>query len=151
MGEYDSTAETLKHIRMVQKFINKIIHELLQRADLHDETKLKYPEKPIFDLMTPELSGVSYGSKEYRAMLEDMKPAIDHHNKKNRHHIEHFKNGLDGMNIVDIVEMICDWVAAARRHADGDIRKSIDINKRRFKMDEQLVNILINTLDDMGW
>jgi hypothetical protein len=49
------------------------------------------------------------------------------------------------MDLGDMVEMFCDHVAACERHADGCIRKSIEINKDRFKLDPQVVDILEST------
>jgi hypothetical protein len=49
------------------------------------------------------------------------------------------------MDLYDIIEMFLDWKAATERHADGDILKSIEINKGRFKMSEQLYEIFLNT------
>jgi len=45
-----------------------------------------------------------------------MKPAIEHHYKNNRHHPEHFNNGIDEMNLVDLIELLCDWKAASERN-----------------------------------
>ena len=50
------------------------------------------------------------------------------------------------MNLLDVIEMLCDWLAATHRHAYGDIRKSIEINQKRFKYSDELKLILINTL-----
>ncbi len=74
-----------------------------------------------------------------------MKVGLDHHYAANSHHPEHFKNGVDDMNLMDLVEMFCDWIAATRRHADGNIFNSIRHNKDRFKLSDQLVSILGNT------
>lgn len=41
--------------------------------------------------------------------------------------------------------MFFDWKAAGERHKDGNILKSIEINKDRFGMSEQLVDIFKNT------
>ena len=41
--------------------------------------------------------------------------------------------------------MFFDWKAATERHDDGDIYKSLNINKDRFKISDQLINILKNT------
>jgi hypothetical protein len=49
------------------------------------------------------------------------------------------------MTLVDVVEMFCDWLASSQRHADGNILKSIDYNKDRFGMAEQLTTVLENT------
>lgn len=49
------------------------------------------------------------------------------------------------MNLIDIVEMFCDWKAATLRQNNGNLLKSIEINAERFNCDEQLKQIFINT------
>ena len=149
MGKYDSRKDTEKHIANVGKYLNRACGMLTMRAIEHDASKLLPPEKECFDEITPLLKGSTYGSEEYKAAMDRMRPAIDHHQKSNRHHPEYFDNGINGMNLIDIVEMICDWKAASERHADGDIYRSLEINKNRFGMSDQLVSILKNTVDYM--
>jgi len=114
---------------------------------MHDQSKLDNPEISLFTEYTPKLADCTYGSDEYKSFLGAMKPAIDHHYANNRHHPEHFKNGVDEMNLIDMIEMLCDWKAASERHNDGNIRKSIEINANRFNMSPQLVKIFENTAD----
>jgi hypothetical protein len=57
--------------------------------------------------------------------------------------------GLHGMSLLDILEMLCDWKAATLRHNDGDIRRSIEINQKRFGYSDELKQILLNTLDEI--
>ena len=45
-----------------------------------------------------------------------------------------------------LLEMLCDWIAATKRHNNGDIRKSIEINQKRFGYSDELKQILFNTL-----
>lgn len=141
--------ETLSHIRKVQTFINKVIKDLLHRSDNHDSSKLESPEVEFFTEFTDKLSGTTYGSPEYEEMKAKMKPALDHHYSHNRHHPEHFKGGLNEMNLIDLIEMFCDWRASSMRHNDGNIRKSIEINGNRFQMSPQLIKIFENTADYM--
>ena len=58
---------------------------------------------------------------------------------------------VNEMNLLDIVEMLCDWKAATERHADGSITMSLVINPKRFGIDDQLAGILRNTVRDLGW
>jgi hypothetical protein len=58
---------------------------------------------------------------------------------------------LNGMDLFDIFEMFFDWKAACERHNDGNIYKSIAINKERFKISDQLTEILINTAKMMNF
>lgn len=141
--EYQS--ETHKHIRQVEKFIGLIIDRLEERAEKHDGSKLISPEVEIFTEYTPKLANSTYGSDEYKANLKEMGVAIKHHYANNRHHPEHFENGIEDMNLIDVIEMLCDWKAATLRHEDGDLNKSIEINAERFGYSEQLKSIFLNT------
>lgn len=143
---YDSTAETLKHIKWVNTFLIDFSMGLLKRAQDHDDSKLESPEKELFDEMTPILEKVEYNSPEYKESLDKLKPALDHHYMVNSHHPQHYLNGVNDMTLLDIVEMYCDWKAAVLRTKNGDINKSIDINADRFEMSPQLVQIFKNTL-----
>jgi hypothetical protein len=124
--------------------------ELYSRAEEHDTSKTEPPEVAFFDEYTPKLNGLTYGSAAYRQCLSEMKPAIIHHYQANRHHPEHFSNGISGMNLIDLIEMLCDWLAATKRHADGDIFKSIEINAQRFGYDTVLASLLRNTAQALG-
>lgn len=144
--EYDSKADTLEHIKKVNEYLIDASMRLLRRAQVHDESKLGLIEKPLFDEMTPLLKNLTYGSQEYKDSLLRLKPALDAHYASNTHHPEHYKNGIDGMSLFDVIEMFFDWKAAGERNKDGSLEKSIEINKDRFKMSEQLVNIFKNTI-----
>jgi len=143
--KYSSRKETLKHIKEVRKAIFKVILLLLKRLLFHDRTKLQKHEKAGFDMYTPKLAHCTYGSDEYKQYLKELKPYLDHHYAENRHHPEHFENGIRGMSLVDLIEMFCDWYAATKRHNDGDIQKSISINQGRFNYSDDLKSIFENT------
>lgn len=146
--EYDSRPETREHIRVVQSLIHDVVKELLNRANHHDASKLVEPEVAVFDKFTPMLRHTTYGSDDYKRCLDGMGEALKHHYENNRHHPEHHEDGIDGMTLVDLVEMICDWHAATQRHEDGDIHRSIEINQERFGYGDQLKRILHNTVSE---
>jgi hypothetical protein len=52
---------------------------------------------------------------------------------------------INEMNLLQLVEMFCDWKAATLRHNNGNLRKSIEHNAVRFGMAEQLERIFENT------
>lgn len=89
--EYDSRADTSKHIARVRELLVLAIANLHQRASVHDDSKLEEPEKSAFDYATPRLAGSTYGSEEYKTFLADLKPALDHHYGANSHHPEHYR------------------------------------------------------------
>lgn len=138
--------ETLNHIMEVRDGIGIIIAEFLIRQTGHDLSKLKPPESEAFERLTPKLKGLTYGSVEYNECLKELGPALQHHYRHNSHHPEHYPDGIKGMSLLDILEMLVDWKAATKRHADGCIRKSIEINQKRFGYTDELKQILLNTL-----
>lgn len=141
--------ETIKHIRRVRHFLYLMIEELDRRAREHDQSKLESPEAEVFGEFTPELAKTEYDSPEYKALLLKVKPAIDHHYAKNRHHPEHWPNGIEGMTLCDMVEMLCDWKAATERNKNGNIRTSIEKNTARYGLSPQLAQIMQNTVREM--
>jgi hypothetical protein len=139
--------ETTKHIRLVQRLLNKVAVNLIHRGEKHDESKLHSPEVELFTQLTPKLAGVTYNSDEYKNFLQELKPALDHHYSRNSHHPEFHKNGINDMTLVDLIEMFCDWKAATMRHNDGNLNKSIEINAKRYGISDQLCKIFENTVD----
>lgn len=149
--EYDSTPETLKHSRRVADLMNTMFNDAISRSQRHDHSKMVPPEKEYFDVATPRLANIVYGSEEYKQSLRDLKPGLDHHYWENRHHPEHFKNGVDDMNLVDIMEMLADWKAASERSKSDGTRFDPANLAERFGLSEQLVKLMQNTVQDFGW
>lgn len=151
LAAYDSKADTLEHIGHVRNFLGEMAAGLIERARKHDLSKLEDPEKAAFDIATPKLKSLVYGSEEYKQSLADLGPALQHHYAANSHHPEHYKNGVAGMDLLDLVEMLCDWKAASMRTKGGSIADSLDVSGKRFSLDPQLISILRNTAERLGW
>jgi len=139
-------ADTWAHIHRVGELLNVFVRELLRRADVHDQSKLQSPEVEIFAEYGPRLKDTTYGTEIYKEYLKEMGVALEHHYNMNRHHPEYHAKGVDDMNLIDLIELFCDWMAAGERHKDGGIEKSLEINKDRFNLSPQLLNILKNTV-----
>lgn len=139
--------ETMLHIENVRHLLQRVREDLARRANEHDQSKLRPPEVAMFAEFTGKLRDTTYGSADYKQCLKDMGPALQHHYEHNTsHHPEGNPRGIDGMNLLDLVEMLCDWKAATLRHANGDLGKSVTINAERFGMSEQLTQVLRNTV-----
>lgn len=148
---YDSAADTLEHSQRVGRYMGAMISELLERSYEHDASKLAEPEKTAFDRCSQRLRGMTYGSDEYKASLAELGPALEHHYAHNRHHPEHNGQGVAGMTLMDLCEMLADWYAASQRHDDGDLARSLGVNQERFKIEPQLQAVLDNTVRHLGW
>lgn len=149
---YDSTEDTKKHIERVQFYMKPIIEDLINRSEKHDQSKLKFPEKEYFDKYTPMLATLEFGTPEYKASTDLLKPALDHHYANNDHHAQfHGEDRINGMNLLSLCEMICDWTASTERGkpGTGNIYKSLDIQAERLGISKQLKRILLNTIKYM--
>lgn len=159
MSEIKKDAEFLKticikqlteHKILVKNLLNKIILLLQERAETHDNSKFEDPEFELFSSNTVLLNKIIYGTDEYKKILEYLKPALTHHYAVSRHHVEHHENGIQGMNLIDIIEMFVDWFCASKRasqHNMGSIQRSIDINQKRFNFSDDLRKIFENTIE----
>ena len=150
-AEKATNYETLRHINDVRWCLAYVQQKLYERGIDHDQSKLKDPELEAFVRMTPKLKGSTYGSDEYKGMLKELGPALEHHYANNRHHPEHHPNGIRDMNLVDLIEMLCDWYAATSRHADGDLAKSLIHNEKRFNIPPDIMNLLWSTALAFHW
>lgn len=141
---------TLEHIREVQKLMYHFQCALGERALDHDRSKIEHPvENSLFAEYSPCLSQIRFGSPEYEESLKKLGPALEHHRANNRHHPEFHDEGVDGMTLIDLLEMACDWKAASMRSKDGDVMKSLEVSEKRFGLSPQLVKIFANTFKTM--
>lgn len=146
MSKFETMCDIYKHKQMVSGLVGDLVVQLLKRAHVHDDSKLENPEVDIFTEYTPKLATSTYGSDEYKQFLKEMKPALDHHYANNYHHPEYHTHGIKGMDLIDLTEMLCDWLAATMRHDNGDIYKSLEINQKRFGYSDELKQIFQNTI-----
>ncbi len=148
---YDSRPDTKEHICKVQHNLRQIATELTRRGLYHDRSKLESPEVEVFDRVTPKLAKLAYGTDAYKDSLAEMGPALEHHYHWNDHHPEFHLDGIYGMNLIQLMEMLGDWKAATERHENGDLAESIRINSERFGYDNKLRDILMSTAVSLGW
>jgi hypothetical protein len=147
----EESRDTKDHIELVRQhglqFINRLRNQIMQ----HDASKLFPPEQEAFDKASPKLKSLTVGTDAYNESLKELGVALQHHyeHTSNRHHPEHFKDGIKGMNLVDLCEMFIDWAAATQRHENGDIAESVEKNAKRFGYDEPLISIFKNTARDL--
>jgi len=154
---YDSRPETQAHIERVRDFVHAAMVNLRNRANAHDASKLVEPELSAFNEATPKLANLVYGSDEYKQSLRDLGPALQHHFEHNDHHPEHHANGVRGMSLMALIEMLCDWRAASERvkqRTDDPAKVSsfetgLLHNKERFGISDDLYEILLNTAREL--
>lgn len=140
---------TLMHKAWVLLYILRFCVVLLWRGIVHDLSKLTPVEFRGFIKTIHRLKASTYGSDEYNKLLDIIKPSLVHHCDRYAHHPEHFGDrafDLGGMGLLDLAEMWFDWIAAVRRHRNGDVGRSLAINEDRFRIPMGLANVLHNTM-----
>lgn len=142
--------ETFKHRLWVVYFALKCCKALLGRTIYHDASKFRNPERDSFRIAVSALEDLDYNSVEYKKWMDFLKDAVDHHYIANKHHPEHWKYGIEEMSSLDRLEMICDWKAATKRHRNGDIDKSFQINKGRFKIPTLIFESMLRDAREIG-
>lgn len=144
---YDSAVDTSAHKAVVKRVGELLVEELNRRIAQHDLSKYDEPERSCYDKYIPMLREAKYGSKEYYEIREKMqKEGLDHHYQVNRHHPEHFKDGIRDMTIVDLVEYFIDTYSASTK-SDTPYSEGVKKNADHHKLPDELVQIFINTVD----
>ena len=141
----DFVKDLIQHKQWVAQHMRTIATDLFQRAAVHDNSKFSPEEFEPYDKLFPELQKYAYGSPELKAVYKQLGPALNHHLKVNRHHPEYHEDGINDMNLIDVLEMVCDWMAASKRSQTG-INKGLLINKERYGISDQLFEIIQNTV-----
>lgn len=155
---FDSRPETQDHIDRVRFFMIDAVDNLVERSAKHDRSKLLEPELSAFDIATPKLAHLEYGSEEYKQSLRDLGPALEHHFEHNDHHPEHYERGVRDMSLMALIEMLCDWRAASERVKQrtnnpekvGTFQAGLEHNFEKFGIEPQLQSILIATVKELN-
>lgn len=119
-----------KHRQDVENMMKNIADDVRKRGCDHDWTKSMEPYKSIF---YRDLCGVLEGKMKF----EDGKWA-EYHYKTERHHL--LKNCPEDVNLIDVVEMICDCVCAglARSGKFRELEIDDDILRRAVQNTVQM-------------
>lgn len=146
--KFSSREGTLDHIKRVNELLIDVAKEFLDRAVKHDSTKIIEPELSGFDMLDPDFRKLKYGSPEYYDVINkpEVQEAIKHHHSHNSHHTEYYEKGAMGMDLFDLLEMVCDWKAASERNLGSDFEEHMKYNFERFNIPPDLQVILANTI-----
>ena len=144
--EQIETEEYIKgHISRVRRHINTFIQLLIRRAENHDKSKLEEPELSWWKEMDKE-PRYPYGSEEYKQKIKRWNKVFKHHYQYNRHHPEHYEYGVSEMTLIDIVEMMCDWLGYKDTTTVTEALKVCDEQMARYDISEELRQVIFNTL-----
>lgn len=167
---------TNNHIKLVQKYCDKILEydgdkyaELIERSEVHDQSKFKDPEVDPYVYITWDYKckddGVEFECPE--EMKDKMTEATEHHVNNNAHHPESHceKKGkinredrdkppeelIDAtkMGDVDLAEMCCDWCAMSEEKGNTP-RSWADKNVNiRWKFTDEQEELIYELIDEI--
>lgn len=139
--------ETVReHIKRVGKRLTNIALLLIDRATYHDASKLQEPERLGWEMMDQE-PRYPYGSAEYFEKMKKYRAIFEHHYAVNSHHPEHYEDGIYGMDLVDLIEMLCDWFSYKECFTVEEGHKIVREQCKRFNIDPNLQKILLNSFN----
>lgn len=142
------TSRVICHKNEINILAHTFIKLFLDQINEHDNSKLKEPEISLFSSNISVFTNDNeYLSVEYNELIKQIDEGIQRHYSKNRHHPEHFENGIDDMNLIDLLDMLFDWMASNKKYKNNyeEIEKMIKKQQDRFDISPQLINILLNT------
>ena len=147
-SEIVTLVKILQHKQSVSHLLQEIASRLEKRANTHDDSKFNLDEFEGFCQMD-NARLYEYGSPEYEEKIHTNN-AAQLHVSRNRHHPEYWPNGIADMNMIDIIEMLCDWeIARQMRDIEQDTEKTWAMREKRFGLSEQEVLFLRTVWDKL--
>lgn len=135
---------TKAHIENVKAKMSFFASVLAMRGENHDKSKLLEPE--VYGWMTMDREPkYPYGSKEYYDKMHRYNEVIQHHYAVNSHHPEHFSDPNTQMDLIDLIEMLCDWFSYKGEISWLDGYNRILQQCERFHLDNTIKSLLLNT------
>lgn len=111
------------------------------RALCHDNSKFSFSEAKKMISSINQFRHANYGTSEYEKLLEENNDTIQLHYIRNDHHPEYFKDYKD-MPLLALVEMFADWKAAIKKQKNGDLEKSFEIARKKYRMSDEIISFL---------
>lgn len=145
--EVNTLLTIIVHRELVSEYLGYMAAELQGRARVHDRDKLSVPLFHGFVEVNRVAREHPFGSPEYMASLKT--DAVGLHVRRNRHHPEAHRSPAD-MTWLDIVEMVCDWGAAALTYGQTSLADSLEVQRKRFDFTDQqwwLIEQVVATID----
>lgn len=128
-----------QHRNLVSNVLKCVVSDLLRRAMMHDSSKFSDEEQLLLNNHRVDITDPNYSE-----VLRQLAEVLKHHYANNDHHPEHFKDGIVGMNLIQLVEMVADWQSCCKMNGTN-IEEMLKIQKIRFNISEDLLNIIRNT------
>ena len=126
----------IRHREKVNDSLNLLADELRRRGRVHDDSKLRaVDEFGAFVEINTGGRRYEFNSLEMNAILIRHGEAIELHKSRNSHHPEYHED-LTAMPLLDVIEMVIDWQAAASTYGKTPLADSKKIMLERYDFTE---------------
>lgn len=87
-----------------------------------------------------------YGTPKYKEKLNRYKEVFQHHYKHNKHHPEHWSEYYCDMDLMDVIEMLCDWLGYKEDITLKEAEILVNQQCERYGFNDTFRHLLYNTL-----
>jgi hypothetical protein len=124
-----------------------LMRQLLHRALVHDLSKFNPDESGLMSQKIHLKKRTDYtDKKEYQKQLDFIGSSLKEHFKRNSHHPEHHEKGVQGMNWLDLMELLIDWWASSHSNANGNPFKSLASAGKKYEVPAEICEVFWNIL-----
>lgn len=135
------------HQNLVRRRMGGVARNIYNRGEHHDESKFEEPEYTGFS-QGSQFKG-KFGTEEYEEGKRKIKDTLTVHYANNDHHPEHFPDGICGMSLMSLTEMLVDWMCANQTDRKMKGEELIEIMDKKYNLGPQLKSIMKNTIDEI--
>ena len=148
-ANYNQTVSV--HQLHVSNNMKRIANELRRRGIRHDNSKFSGIEATIGNMYHDEYNKINVlcpHKSDVENYAEKTKAASIEHYRLNDHHVEHFENGLSGMSLIQLTELVCDSVAhlKERGYAPTECVCEVEYLFKGYGASDDVISIVKNTV-----
>lgn len=149
-GDDETVIYIKRHKERIKYWMTNFANALIQRAEVHDNSKLQEPELSMWRNMDKE-PRYPYSEKPdspYQQKLKRYYPVFEQHWKTNRHHLEYFRYNEDfGLDLLDLIELICDQLLGYKMEMGYDrAMRECDRLQDRYDLPLPILDLIRNTV-----
>lgn len=139
-----------KYLLLMEGYLNLSKSLLLDVAEQHDQSKFEEPERTGYIWITWMYYCKSQNiSFQYPIHVkESVFSAWNHHVINNRHHPEFHENPNLMLNL-DMVEMVCDWMAVSHENKTNCMNWALENLDKKWSFSKSTKEIIFSTIKEL--
>jgi hypothetical protein len=148
MSKFKYRHDIIDHKEKVGKNLLKIQTEIGRRMYSHDNDKIANDTIfEVYEQYNSKLRNEKYDSPEFLKYAKIMRPAVQLHTSKNRHHFYDKSNQIknEEVDLIDLIEVLCDWIGATERNPNIDFKEALEYNFEKYNIPKEWRIIMLNT------